>query len=132
MNLLLANSYPSFWNVLWTMIVFFLWIIWLIILFRVIFDIFRRHDISGWGKTGWLIFVIILPFLGVFVYLIAEGGKMANRDVEVAQQQQAQFDTYVRSVAGGPAGEIEKAKQLLDSGTITQAEFDRLKEKALA
>jgi hypothetical protein len=71
MNLLLANSYPSFWNVLWTMIVFFLWIIWLIILFRVIFDIFRRRDISGWGKTGWLIFVIILPFLGVFVYLIA-------------------------------------------------------------
>jgi Short C-terminal domain/Phospholipase_D-nuclease N-terminal len=130
--LLLANSYPSFWNVLWTMIVFFLWIIWLIILFRVIFDIFRRHDISGWGKTGWLIFVIILPFLGVFVYLIAEGGKMANRDVEAAQQQQAQFDTYVRSVASGPAGEIEKAKQLLDNGTITQAEFDSIKAKALA
>ena len=129
---LAASSYPSFWNVLWTMIVFFLWIVWFFILFRVIADIFRRNDISGWGKTAWLIFVIILPFLGVFVYLIAEGNKMNQRDVASAQQSQQQFDTYVRSVAGGPAQEIDKAKQLLDQGTITQAEFDSIKAKALA
>jgi hypothetical protein len=114
------------------MIVFFLWIIWFFILFRCIADIFRRKDISGWGKTAWLIFVIILPFLGVFVYLIAEGNKMTDRDVAGMQQQQQQFDTYVRSVAGGAAGEIEKAKQLLDQGTITQAEFDSIKARALA
>ena len=130
--LVAASSYPSFWNVLWTMIVFFLWIVWFFILFRVIADIFRRHDISGWGKTAWLIFVIILPFLGVFVYLIAEGNKMNQRDVAGLQQSQEQFDTYVRSVAGGPAQEIDKAKQLLDQGTITQAEFDSIKAKALA
>ena len=130
--MLLASSYPSFWNVLWTMIVFFLWIIWFFILFRVILDIFRRHDISGWGKTAWLIFVIILPFLGVFVYIIAEGNKMTQRDVERAQASQQQFDAYVQSVAGGPAAEIDKAKQLLDQGTITQAEFDSIKSKALA
>jgi hypothetical protein len=114
------------------MIVFFLWIVWFFILFRVIADIFRRHDINGWGKTAWLIFVIILPFLGVFVYLIAEGNKMNQRDVAGAQAAQDQFDTYVRSVAGGPAAEIDKAKQLLDQGTITQAEFDSIKAKALA
>lgn len=130
--MLVASSYPSFWNVLWTMIVFFLWIVWFFILFRCIADIFRRKDISGWGKTAWLIFVIILPFLGVFVYLIAEGNKMTERDVQGMQAQQQQFDTYVRTVAGGPAGEIEKAKQLLDQGTITQAEFDSIKSRALA
>lgn len=130
--MLAASSYPSFFSVLWTMIVFFAWIVWLILLFRVIVDIFRRQDISGWGKTLWLIFVIILPFLGVFVYLIAEGSKMADRDVATAQASQQQFDTYVRSVAGGPASEIDKAKQLLDNGTITQAEFDSIKAKALA
>jgi predicted PurR-regulated permease PerM len=129
---LVAAGYPSFWDVLWTTFVFFLWIIWFFLLFRVIADIFRRHDISGWGKTLWLIFVIILPFLGVFVYLIAEGNKMTQRDVRNMQDSQAQFDDYVRTVAGGPAGEIEKAKQLLDQGTITQAEFDSIKARALA
>lgn len=130
--MLVAAGYPSFWDVLWTTFVFFLWIIWFFLLFRVIADIFRRHDISGWGKTGWLVFVILLPFLGVFVYLIAEGNKMAQRDVRNMQESQAQFDDYVRNVAGGPAAEIDKAKQLLDQGTITQAEFDSIKAKALA
>jgi predicted PurR-regulated permease PerM len=129
---LVAAGYPSFWDVLWTTFIFFLWIIWFFLLFRVIADIFRRHDISGWGKTAWLVFVIILPFLGVFVYLIAEGNKMSQRDVKNMQDSQAQFDDYVRTVAGGPAGEIEKAKQLLDQGTITQAEFDSIKARALA
>jgi Short C-terminal domain/Phospholipase_D-nuclease N-terminal len=131
--MLVAADYP-FLDVLWTMIIFFLWIIWFMLLFRVIADIFRRHDIGGGAKTLWLIFVILLPFLGVFVYLIAEGHAMADRDVRRAEASQEQFDTYVKSVAGsgGPAAEIDKAKQLLDSGAITQAEFDAIKAKALA
>jgi hypothetical protein len=129
----LAASYP-FLDILWTMVIFFCWIIWFMLLFRVIADIFRRQDIHGGGKTLWLIFVIILPFLGVFIYLIADGHGMADRDMQNVQQSQQQFDQYVQSVAasGGSAGEIEKAKSLLDSGAITQAEFDTLKAKALA
>jgi ABC-type multidrug transport system fused ATPase/permease subunit len=131
--LLAASNYP-FLDVVWTMVIFFCWIIWFMLLFRVIADIFRRHDIHGGGKTLWLIFVIILPFLGVFIYLIAEGHGMADRDMKNMQQSQQQFDQYVQSVAssGGTAAEIEKAKSLLDSGAITQAEFDTLKAKALA
>jgi hypothetical protein len=96
-------------------------------------DIFRRHDTSGFGKVLWLIFVILVPFLGVFVYLIANHDGMTKRNIERMQSQQAQMDDYVRSVAagGGAAGEIEKAKGLLDSGAITQAEFDSIKAKAL-
>jgi hypothetical protein len=127
----LAADYP-FLDVLWTMFIFFIWILWFILLFRVIADIFRRRDIGGGGKTLWILFVILLPFLGVFIYLIAEGREMADRDMQSAQASQQQFDTYVKSVAGGSASEIEKAKQLLDSGAITQAEFDSLKAKALA
>ena len=131
--MLVAADYP-FLDVLWTLVIFFLWIIWFMLLFRVIADIFRRRDIGGGAKTLWLIFVILLPFLGVFVYLIAEGHEMADRDVRRAEASQEQFDTYVKSVAGsgGAAAEIDKAKQLLDSGAITQAEFDAIKAKALA
>ena len=131
--MLVAADYP-FLDVLWTMFIFFIWIIWFFLLFRVIVDIFRRRDIGGGKKTLWLIFVILLPFLGVFVYLIAHSGDIADRDMKGAQAQQQQFDQYVQSVAasGGAAGEIEKAKQLLDSGAITQQEFDSLKAKALA
>jgi hypothetical protein len=130
---LVAADYP-FLDVLWTMIIFFLWIMWFMLLFRVIADIFRRHDIGGGAKTLWLIFVLFLPFLGVFVYLIAQSHGMADRDMRTVQASQEQFDTYVKSVAGsgGAAAEIEKAKQLLDSGAITQAEFDAIKAKALA
>ena len=128
-----AADYP-FLDVFWTMIIFFIWILWFFLLFRILIDIFRRHDISGWGKTAWIIFVILLPFLGVFVYLITQGHKMGERDLQEARVAQNQFDSYVQSVAssGGAAGEIERAQKLLESGTITQAEFDAIKAKALA
>ena len=131
--MVIAADYP-FLDIFWTMLIFFLWVIWFWILIRVFADIFRRHDISGWGKAGWTLFVIVLPFLGVFIYLIANGDEMGKRDVEQAQASQAQFDGHIRSVAdsGGSAAEIEKAKQLLDSGAITQPEFEAIKVKALA
>ena len=129
----LLADYP-FLDVMWTMLVFFLWIAWFWILFGVWGDIFRRHDLSGLGKTGWFIFTLVLPFLGVFVYLVSQNDGMNQRNAERAQAQRAQMDDYVRSTAGsgGAAAEIEKAKQLLDSGAITQPEFDALKQKALA
>ena len=125
----------TFLDVFWSMLVFFVWVLWFILLFRVIIDIFSRHDIGGGGKVLWILFVILLPFLGVFVYLIAENDGMTKRTLEKAQAQQAQMDDYIRSTAGGSGGaaaEIDKAKQLLDSGAISQAEFDALKQKALA
>jgi hypothetical protein len=131
--MLIAADYP-FLDVLWSMIIFFAWVAWLFILFRVIADIFRNHDSSGWGKAAWLIFVIVLPFLGVLIYLIANGDDMGKRDMAQARAAQADMDEYVKSVAGsgGAAAEIDKAKQLLDSGAITQAEFDAIKAKAIA
>jgi Short C-terminal domain/Phospholipase_D-nuclease N-terminal len=125
----------TFLDAFWSLIMFFLWILWFWLLFTVFADIFRRHDLSGWGKTGWLLFTILLPFLGVFVYLITQNDGMTQRNVERAQAQRAQFDTYVRDAAGGGGGaaaEIDRGKQLLDSGAITQAEFDAIKQKALA
>jgi predicted PurR-regulated permease PerM len=129
---LLAADYP-FLDVFWTMLVFFVWIAWFFILIRVFADVFRRHDISGFAKVLWLIFVIVLPFLGVFIYLVANSKGMSERDIKQVTDQQQQFDTYVQSVAStGSATEIEKAKQLLDSGAISQSEFDAIKAKALA
>jgi hypothetical protein len=129
----LAADYP-FLEVLWTMFVFFAFIIWFWILITVFADIFRRHDTSGFTKVLWIIFVIIAPFLGVFIYLIANHDGMTQRNIDKAQAQQAQMDQYVKSVAGsgGAAAEIEKAKGLLDSGAITQSEFDAIKARALA
>jgi hypothetical protein len=129
----LAADYP-FLEILWTMLVIFAWVIWFWLLIGVIADLFRRRDIGGGKKTVWLIFLIFVPFLGVFAYLIANSEGMAERSAERAQAQQAQFDDYVKSVSatGGPAAEIDKAKTLLDSGAITQAEFDAIKAKALA
>jgi uncharacterized membrane protein len=119
---------------MWTMLVFFCWILWFWLLFEVFGDLFRRHDISGWTKTAWIVFVIVLPFLGVFIYLIAQNDGIRERNIQRANAQQAQMDNYARQTAagGGAAGEIEKAKGLLDSGAITQAEYDALKQKALA
>jgi len=130
---LLATSYP-FLSVMWTLIVIFAWIIWFWLLITVFADLFRRHDISGWVKALWIIFVIILPFLGVLVYLIAESHGMADRNQKQAQAAQSQFDDYVKTVAAqsDPTEQIAKAKGLLDSGAISQAEFDSIKAKALA
>ena len=126
-------DYP-FLDVLWTLFVIFIWVIWFWLLITVFADVFRRHDIGGGKKTLWLIFVIVVPFLGVFIYLISQSSAMAERNAKQAQAQQAQMDTYVKSVAGsgGAAAEIEKAKQLLDSGAISQAEYDAIKTKALS
>jgi hypothetical protein len=132
--MLLASDYP-FLDVLWTLFIFFLWVIWFWLLFTVFIDVFRRHDIGGGKKALWLIFVIIVPFLGVFIYIITQNDGMTQRNLERAQSQRAQFDQYVRETAGasgGAAAEIDAAKKLLDQGTITQAEFDAIKQKALA
>jgi len=127
----IASDYP-FIDILGSMLFFFGFVIWFWLLITVFGDLFRRHDIGGWGKFFWSLFVILLPLLGVLVYLIAEGKEMAQRNVEQAQAAKAEFDSYVRETAGGPAAEINHAKQLLDSGAITQAEFDQIKQKALA
>src|SRR5215467_3522922 len=108
---------------MWTMFVFFVWILFFWLLFGVFGDLFSRHDLSGWAKTGWVILVLILPFLGIFIYLIANGKGMSERAMQRAQAQQTQKDNYVRSVADSGAEEIAKGKQLLDSGAITQAEY---------
>jgi hypothetical protein len=137
--MLIAADYP-FIDVFWTMLVFFAWVIWFWLLITVFADLFRRHDISGWGKAAWTVFVIFLPFLGVLVYLIAQGKHMAERKEADMKASQAAFDDYVRQVStgsggggeAGPSDQIAKAKQLLDSGAIDAAEFEALKRKALA
>jgi hypothetical protein len=128
-----AADYP-FIDVFWSMLIFFFWVIWIWILVTVLIDVFRRHDLSGWGKAAWALFMIVLPYLGVFIYLITQGKEMAERRAAEVRDSQASFDTYVRDVAGGSgaADQISKAKGLLDSGAIDQAEFEKLKQKALA
>ena len=129
----LAADYP-FLDVMWTMLVFFGWVIWFWLLITVFGDVFRRHDISGWTKTLWSIFVILTPFLGVFVYLISQSKGMNERNLAAAQNARQQTDDYIRTVATAddPAAQIAQAKQLLDSGAINAQEFDSLKQKALA
>src|SRR5215207_1502614 len=131
--MVLAADYP-FLDVLWTMVVFFIWIAWFMLLFHAIGDVFRRRDINGGKKTLWLIFMLFAPFLGVFVYLIANSDDMAQRNADQAAAARRDTDEYVRSVAGssGAAGEIERAKGLLDSGAINQQEYDAIKAKALS
>jgi Phospholipase_D-nuclease N-terminal/Short C-terminal domain len=128
-----ASSYP-FLDILWTTLIFFAWVIFIWIAITVLIDIFRRHDMSGWAKAAWVVLIVVLPWLGVLIYLILNHTGMAQRRVKDVQASQQQFDDYVRQTAGsgGPASEIGRAKQLLDSGAITQAEFDAIKTKALA
>ena len=133
LSTLFAADYP-FLDVLWTMLIFFLWVMWFWLLIVIIGDVFRRRDIGGGKKTIWLIFILFVPFIGVLAYVLANSDGMAERNMERARSQRAQMDEYVRETAGsgGAAAEIDKAKQLLDSGAITQAEFDAIKAKALA
>jgi hypothetical protein len=129
-----AAEYP-FLSILGTMVIFFAWVIWIWMMVAILSDVFRRRDLSGWGKAGWTVFLIVVPFLGVLAYLIGNHDGMADRNLEQVKASRAEFDDYVKTVAdsgGGSAGQIEKAKGLLDSGAITQPEFDVLKAKALA
>lgn len=129
----IAADYP-FLEVLWTMLVFFLWVSFFWMLISVAGDVFRRRDIGGGMKALWLLFMLFVPFLGVLIYLIANHDGIAQRNLERARADRSQFDEYVRSVSegGGAAAEIERAKQLLDAGTITQSEYEAIKAKALA
>ena len=129
-----AADYP-FMDVLWTMILFFTWVIWIWMMVVILTDVFRRRDIGGFSKALWVVFLILVPFLAALIYLIANHDGMTDRNVAQAQKMQADMDDYVRSVAkdgGGAAAEIERAKNLLDSGAIDQVEFNAIKAKALA
>jgi hypothetical protein len=131
--MVIAADYP-FLDILWTMIIFFSWVIWIWMVFAILTDVFRRHDIGGWAKAAWTVFLIVVPFLGALVYLISQHDKMAERRAHDVQSQEAMVDKRIREVAGadGPATEIANAKQLLDSGAINQTEFDQLKARTLA
>ena len=131
---MIAYDYPLL-GLFWTMLVFFLWISWFMLLFRVIADVFSSHDLGGFAKALWTIFVILLPFLGVFVYLIARGGSMVGRDVERANQRDEAFQAYVRQAAAtgtGTADELRKLADLKNEGVITEAEFAQRKAVLLA
>jgi hypothetical protein len=129
----LATSYPLL-EAFWTILIFFALVVWIWLLFTVFADLFRRQDVSGWAKVGWIIFIIVLPYLGVFVYLIAEHKGMTERSTRQQEAAQTEMDHYVRSVAGksDPTDQIAKAETLLKGGTISQAEFDQIKKQALA
>jgi uncharacterized membrane protein YcjF (UPF0283 family) len=129
--MLIAADYP-FLDVFWTMILFFAWFAWIWIAVTCFMDIFRRHDIGGWHKALWVVFIIVIPFLGVLAYLIAQHDGMRKRSEQQARAQKAAFDEYVQDAAGGSAAEIAKAKELLDAGAITQSEFEAIKAKALS
>ncbi|MFB7514818.1 SHOCT domain-containing protein [Streptomyces sp. NPDC056144] len=131
----LAYDYPLL-SMFWTMLWFFLWVLWFILLFRILGDIFRDDSMSGWGKAGWTIFVILLPFLGVFVYVIARGKSMGRREIDHARAKQQAFDEYVRETAGGsgkpsPAAELHRLADLRSRGHISEEEFQRAKALVL-
>ncbi len=132
----LAYDYPLlgvFWTILWV----FLWVAWIFLLFRVFADIFRSKDLGGWGKALWSIFVILVPFLGVFIYVIARGHSMTDRDIAQARAQESAFQSYVQDVAssssgGGTADELAKLADLKDRGVLSEAEYQQQKAKLLA
>ena len=132
-NAVLAQQDYPLLDVFWTMLEFFVFILWIFLIIRVLGDLFRSPDLSGWGKAAWVIFVIVVPFLGVFVYLIARGGNMHNRDIAVAQQQEEAFKLYAQQAAGGSdtADELSKLAALRDQGALTEAEFAAQKAKIL-
>ncbi|MDQ1046368.1 SHOCT domain-containing protein [Streptomyces sp. V4I2] len=131
----LAYDYPLL-SVFWSMLLFFLWIMWFVLLFRIVGDIFRDDALSGWAKTGWLVFTILLPFLGVFVYVIARGKNMGRREIAQARAQQEAFDAHIKEAAGGTgrpssADELSKLSEIRARGDITDEEFRRAKELVL-
>ncbi|MFD5617642.1 SHOCT domain-containing protein [Streptomyces yangpuensis] len=129
------DDYPLL-NLFWTMLWFFVWVMWFFLLFKIITDIFRDHSLHGWGKAGWLILVLLVPFLGVFIYVIARGRSMHERDAKQMKENEAAFRSYVQQAAvgggGGSADELSKLSALKDKGDITQEEFDRAKARILA
>ncbi|MEU2245173.1 MULTISPECIES: SHOCT domain-containing protein [Streptomyces] len=133
----LAVDYPLL-NMFWTMLMIFCWVLWFMLLFRIIGDIFRDDELGGWGKAGWTVFVILLPFLGVFVYLIARGRGMGERELKRVRQNEEEFRSYVRETAGtsgtggGHAEELARLAELKDRGAITEDEFAQAKAKVLA
>ncbi|MFD5662887.1 SHOCT domain-containing protein [Streptomyces hirsutus] len=133
----LAYDYPLL-GAFWTMLMLFLWVMWFVLLFRVIVDLFRDDELSGWAKTGWLVFVILLPFVGVFVYVVARGRNMGRREIAQARAQQEAFDSYIRETAtgrGGQAGtadELHRLSEIRSRGDLTDEEFDRAKELVLS
>lgn len=131
--LVAATSYP-FLNIFWDVLIIFAWVLFIWIAVTVLIDVFRRRDISGWAKAAWVVLIVVLPWIGVLAYLIVNHEGMNDRSNQEARAAQAQFDDYVRKTAGtgGPASEIERAKQLLDSGAITQEEYERIKARALS
>ncbi|MFF1302188.1 SHOCT domain-containing protein [Streptomyces sp. NPDC058307] len=131
----LAYDYPLL-SVFWSMLVFFLWIMWFVLLFRVVVDIFRDDEMSGWAKAGWLVFTIVLPFLGVFVYVIARGKNMGRREISQARAQQKAFDDHIRETAGAQSrpssiDELAKLSEIRARGDISEDEFRRAKELVL-
>ncbi|MFI5637352.1 SHOCT domain-containing protein [Streptomyces goshikiensis] len=129
----LAYDYPvlgAFWTVMWI----FLWVLWLILLFRIIVDVFRDHEMNGWIKALWLLFIILIPFLGVLVYVIARGRDMGRREFKHAQDQQQAFSSYIRETAksGSATEELERLSQLKAKGVLTEEEFQQAKQKLLA
>ncbi|MER8044539.1 SHOCT domain-containing protein [Streptomyces sp. NPDC094032] len=132
------DDYPLL-NLFWTMLWFFLWIMWLFLLFKIVTDIFRDHELSGWGKAGWLILCILLPYLGVLIYVIARGKGMGQRDLKQAQASEAAFQDYIRKTAGGggdgkggSVDELARLSELKDKGAITDEEFEKAKAKVLS
>ncbi|MET8754872.1 SHOCT domain-containing protein [Streptomyces sp. NPDC004667] len=131
----LAYDYPvlgAFWTVMWI----FLWVLWLVLLFRIIVDLFRDHEMNGWLKALWLLFLILIPFLGVLVYVIARGKNMGRREITHAQEQQEAFNSYIRETAGtsgkSTADELARLSELRTKGDLTEAEFQQAKQKLLA
>ncbi|MFF3247161.1 SHOCT domain-containing protein [Streptomyces sp. NPDC002870] len=131
------DDYPLL-NLFWTMLWFFLWIMWLFLLFKIITDIFRSHDLSGWLKAGWLILVLLVPFLGVLVYVIVRGKSMGERDIQQAKAADESLKAYIRDAAGpgrtgrGSVDELARLAELKDRGTLTDEEFQKAKDKLLA
>ena len=133
MHLASSYSYPLL-GAFWTILEVFLWVLWIWILIYVFIDIFRSHDLSGWGKALWFLFVLFISLIGVLVYLIARGGKMQERAQSDARQQERDFRAYVQEAAssGTPADQLAKLADLRDRGVISAEEFEREKAKVLA